>query len=596
MNQLHKNLLTFFVTCLLALICCPLVLLSQVVSGSLSDAHGSLGIVDQERILVHIDKPYYLTGETLWFTAYCTNLRKGTPSKISSVVYLELFDDADQPVAQLFTGLKNGVASGQLLLGSNLTTGAYLLRAYTSWMKNGRPENFYQQKITIINPLTALDGSQVMEPSNEEIISSFNQPQGSESNYLAITTDKPTYYYREPVNIEITPLGADSLQNYQLSISVYPYHKSLENQPIDAGNRVLPPQDDHVIQNISYFPETIGPIIYGNYSGPPTEHLMVSIAGNNARVYQALWTDSSEFVLQLTQETNYNGLYFWTPGQQKPKASIRSVFDQRPPAMSLERPRFDSATIHFIEDQSVNMQVVNLYLEYTNVHGMRNPPDNTRTPFYGDAEYRYQLDDYTRFPSLEEVFREYVRYVSLRRKGGVLNMFVWDQYANEQSLANNVFFDLPALVLLDGIPVLDAEWLLEQDPLRIKAIEIITKKYMVGDQTFHGIVNLLSYDEDFVKSDLGLELQMLDFPELQQAYNFSHPEYPADSIQSRIPDRRNTLYWKPRIRAGSTNPFKLKFYAGDVSGYYQVVVRGISSNGQTVHLTSQFQVIRRDVQ
>lgn len=175
-------------------------------------------------------------------------------------------------------------------------------------------------------------------------------------------------------------------------------------------------------------------------------------------------------------------------------------------------------------------------------------------------------------------------------------MFVWDQYANEQSLANNVFFDLPALILLDGIPVLDAEWLLEQDPLRIKAIEIVTKKYMVGDQTFHGIVNLLSYDEDFVKADLGLEFQMLDFPELQKAYNFFHPEYPADSIQSRIPDRRNTLYWLPRMRADSTNPFKLTFYTGDVSGYYQVVVRGISSNGQTVHLTSQFKVIRRDVQ
>ena len=44
-------------------------------------------------------------------------------------------------------------------------------------------------------------------------------------------------------------------------------------------------------------------------------------------------------------------------------------------------------------------------------------PVEDTTPFYGKGDKTYFLDDYTRFATMEEVMREYVTEVLVRRSG-----------------------------------------------------------------------------------------------------------------------------------------------------------------------------------
>ena len=104
-----------------------------------------------EKIYAHTDKNYYLAGEILWFKLDNTDATFHKPADLSKVAYVELLDSANKPVLQAKIGLRNGEGNGSLYLPVNLSSGNYLLRAYTNWMKNFDPVFFFQKKITVVN-------------------------------------------------------------------------------------------------------------------------------------------------------------------------------------------------------------------------------------------------------------------------------------------------------------------------------------------------------------------------------------------------------------------------------------------------------------
>jgi len=560
----------------------------------------------QEKVLVHTDKPYYLTGETLWFKAYCTDLKRGQLTELSTVLYVELFNSNNQPVMQVKTSLKSGIGNGQLLLSSQLSTGSYVLRAYTAWMRNSSEKYFYQQGITVVNPLNAFPANSYGEDSvfNMELSSDtgIEIDESNSKNTLKIITNKEIYSIREVVVVDLVTSGNDEDQGLDLSISVYPFHQQLEH---DRNNSLLTIEDPegHELSVKSeggksqYFPETIGPIIYGKSENREdsniSNHLFVSIGGKASRTYEVIDTDSRNFALELPPAIDFKHLYFWSTKYNEIDIILQDPFDKRLPQPWANSLQFDSSTIEFIEGQSVNMQLSNLYQEYSKIHGHQKLKTNREVPFYGPPEFQYYLDDYTRFPSLEEVFVEYIRYVSYRKKGGSSNFYVWDDYTNSQSLSNNVFFDQPALVMLDGIPVTNPKWVMNIDPLLVESIDVVTKKYFIGNAVFNGLVNLKTYNQDFAGIELPLTIERKSYQSIQNPVEFYHPDHgEGASANSRIPDRRSTLYWQPDVQLTSGKPEQLQFYTGDTTGEYLIVVNGMTSQGTLFHQTKIIKVIK----
>lgn len=106
-----------------------------------------------EKLYLHLDRPAYLATETMWFKAYATEGTSHKPLPMSKVAYVEVLNQAQQPVLQTSITLKKATGQGSLLLPTTLPTGRYLVRAYTSWMKNFGPEFYFQTPVTIVNTL-----------------------------------------------------------------------------------------------------------------------------------------------------------------------------------------------------------------------------------------------------------------------------------------------------------------------------------------------------------------------------------------------------------------------------------------------------------
>lgn len=103
----------------------------------------------QEKIHLHLDKPYYAIGDDIWFNSYVVNTKTNEPTNISNIIYVELINERDSIAKQLKLQMKGGIAWGDFKLTDSLSEGNYRIRAYTQWMRNTGPAFFFDKTIKI---------------------------------------------------------------------------------------------------------------------------------------------------------------------------------------------------------------------------------------------------------------------------------------------------------------------------------------------------------------------------------------------------------------------------------------------------------------
>ena len=236
-----------------------------------------------------------------------------------------------------------------------------------------------------------------------------------------------------------------------------------------------------------------------------------------------------------------------------------------------------------LEKYSVNMQVQNIF----NADSMRifyaHDAKDTSL-FYGKAKYGYNLDAYTRFTTMEEVLREYVREINVAARNGKLYLRILDEGRKE-------FNEDDILVLWDGVPVADPGTIFSFDPLKVKRLEVIPRRFAAGGSFFKGIASFTTYNGDLAGYNLPTGTFSNDYEGMQLQREFYSPAYETNKqIGSRMPDFRNTLYWSPNVNTNNKGETKLQFYTGDRKGKYMVVLQGLDENGTPLMTTATFEV------
>ncbi len=108
--------------------------------------------VPREEMYIHTDRNDYVAGEEIWFRAFLVDRKSSHLSSGSRVAYFEILNTENRPVVQKRILLEKGIGPGQVQLPDTMSTGTYIIRAYTSWMKNFLPYNCYMRKVNIYNP------------------------------------------------------------------------------------------------------------------------------------------------------------------------------------------------------------------------------------------------------------------------------------------------------------------------------------------------------------------------------------------------------------------------------------------------------------
>ncbi len=232
-------------------------------------------------------------------------------------------------------------------------------------------------------------------------------------------------------------------------------------------------------------------------------------------------------------------------------------------------------------NRSVNNQIENTFAVEKKHLPAGALPDSSS--FYGRPDKVYFLDQYVRYSTMEEVLREFVNAVRVRRDADKFNLRVKNSHTD-------LYYEGIPLMLIDGIPV-DASAIVGLDPLQIKKIEVIAHKYYMGSYVFDGIINVKSYSGEIGTTQIDPNATVLEYESVQMPREFYSPSYDNENArQSRLPDYRNVLYWSPRIITGAEGKSRFSFFTSDTPGKFVVCIQGITADGIPGSTVTSFEV------
>lgn len=224
-----------------------------------------------------------------------------------------------------------------------------------------------------------------------------------------------------------------------------------------------------------------------------------------------------------------------------------------------------------LEHRSINMQMENIYFDQARARIVTDQLDTL--PFYGHADQRYYLDDYTRFPSMLDVMKEYIQSVAVRKRKQEYHFMVYN-------VDTDRLFEENPLVLLDGVPVFSVNDMIMYDPLQVNYMDIVTHGYVLGPVSFDGIVSYSTYNGDLNGFVLPQEATVTEYSGYQWQREYFSPVYEtADDRHSRLPDRRTLLCWSPDIVTDANGQATFHFYTSDIPGRYWLNVQGMDNEG-----------------
>lgn len=133
----------------------------------------------QEKLYLHLDKPYYSNNEDLWFKAYLVDAFNPSLPPVSDVVEVELINEQLEVVERRKIKLQNQGGAGHIYLPDNLEPGKYALRAYTNWSRNFDQSFLFTKTFEVISAYNPDEqGSSQTSSSNDFDLAFF--PEGGE--------------------------------------------------------------------------------------------------------------------------------------------------------------------------------------------------------------------------------------------------------------------------------------------------------------------------------------------------------------------------------------------------------------------------------
>lgn len=518
-----------------------------------------------ETMRVYTDKECYLAGEDLWIKV-CVTDSLSAASVPSKVAYVEI-GDTKQVYAQGKIDLQDGNGWGRIRLPQTMHTGAYQLVAYTRYMRNRPASCFPKKYIALLNTIQTTEEDD-MELINDSL-STVSATQSSSS--MRLLTDKPMYGNRSKVTLALPDLPAGARE---LTLSVVRKDCILSGFASSAED----------IEDVSHAPlqryiaECEGHIVMGRLAEKSANpvNVRLSCVGKDIRVFDGRPQSDDIYAFYTTEITDIQDIVVTTSSQKE--GSYRLEFIS--PFAGVLPKSLPKLRLSFNEDALIERSFgaqLRPILPVDSVHRQ-----GILEQLHGFVPVStYNLDEYVRFKTVREALIEFILGIRVSKVGGKTSIRILQPDLKQFSTQR-------AMVLLDGVPIDNHENILDYDARLIHYVHRYAGKYTFGGELYDGIISFITHKGTLpdMRLDDNSQLFSYEFPQKQPA--FTAPEYQSqEQVNSRIPDLRHTLYWKPDVNP-STNT--VTFYTSDMNGTYTVTLQGITADGKELKMQTEFVV------
>jgi len=535
-----------------------------------------------ERTYVSTDKDVYVAGEKVWCSAFCVE-SGGALSKVSRVACLELHS-AEGLAATARIALEGGRGAGALDLPVTLPTGNYRLIAYTA--QNEAEEGYDYEGIasktlSVFNVASTERVKNGVEILSEEAYRERCRVKPGMTKGLSLQWHDGrltlTNEGGQPVSVSLSVWHDDGI-----ATNDNPGIADFMDQVRSVGPRSLadspvPDYEGEVIRGrVVGFSEAMIPSLIGKYG-------FISSPSDKSDVYAAPIREDGSIV-------------FYTANIYGAKECICEIEDIDPklschielvspyvnPDVKAPRALPMSASLsEALALRSLGMQLVRRFASDTLFDFLPRRSDGL---FDEDVQVRYILDDYTRFPTMEEVFTEFIPEIRVRRsEAGQRELRVrLNETAGAMMLATS-----KALVMLDGVPVFDHEKILHYDPLLVEMVDIYPNTHFIGSRIFEGVVNFVTYKRNLPGFQFDGNARVVDYQGVCVPMAFTGEAVAGNSL---YPDYRQTLCWHPLVQLEAGRSLEIHCGKPLYKGHFVALAEGLDADGNPVSCLLCFEI------
>jgi hypothetical protein len=545
-----------------------------------------------EKIYMHINKPVYIAGEMLRYRVFTFNKSSGNSILPSRILYFDLTDYKGNTALQWRINLDCGDNSGSCRLPADLPGGVYTLTAYTSRMRNDPYETLYSQNIIISNLSNEFPDTLYIPVLNRQ--EAFTPAFQEFSGILPVETGAS--YSAGDTAETVIRLGKESTgDTASLSISVYlsvPLADAVINDSLGQLNRIMAGKDasghgssgrvypledkSYILSGFVKSRSSNSPIAGGSIILAVTDSLFPHIrysrtdASGRFLFYLDRWFDNKELILQKAGEAIEGGI-IWEIERKKLQADGRPIV---PYAVNQR----DANSVTTLNESRLIESVYSVPLP-AKPSGIIPPGAN----YFGPADISVKPGDFSELVNMKEITENILQGV---RFVGRSNTYAFQVY-NEKSGQ----WPESDMILLNGVPFYDMNYIATLGTKDINRIEVITGNFILGDLTLEGLVSIYTHDRKIPQTYLknrSFIVQNTVIP----------PDIPLTGIlpgkpvsgTSHDPDFRVNLLWEPDREITVNGKLVLRFPVSLITGTYDIVVKGITQKGTVLSGKASFDV------
>lgn len=533
----------------------------------------------QEKVYLHIDRPFYYQGDQLFFKAYLNYANPTLKKELSKVFYLELISENRDVLIQKKFKIENGQAVGDMFLPDTLNLKKYYLRSYTTWNRNYGPDTYFVKALPILSPYDRISDSSIPEEQKSQISAEF-KPAKSE------------YTVREKVSLDVllkdkngNPISA----NLSVSVTDNHYVTPITLTPTILNGLTIKEIPKHITTDKFTYPIEKDMRISGqflNEKGKP-EAIPFTAYFNNFAASLELESDA-EGKFNLEEMDFYGPLDFTFMALDK-KGNSFGKFQITP---RLNPPFFVPDYVKMPNITTVQnpifplIQEENKTVDLEQVTVDEEKGSSKTMAIYGRADHVIQGEILMRGGNSTDLLLSLKPYIP----GMAVNSFGQVTLRGGATSGTN---SLEPMVMVDGaiLPGNSAASNINSiNPNDVERIEVVTRMASImGDMGRNGVIAIYLKKGGQPSPILNATTANMNtivvegFSVPNNFYQVSHEsggEFPIES------DQRATLYWNPYIITDSEKgAFRIEFFMNDSQSPKLVVVEGIAIDGTPVRAT-----------
>lgn len=306
---------------------------------------------------------------------------------------------------------------------------------------------------------------------------------------------------------------------------------------------------------------------------------------NSLASYETITDTNGKFEFALV--TSFDGsetVYFQAYQQEKPLLNVSIILDD--PASKTGTTRFvttDQKDKYYAFSND-KREIDEVYLSTRSLKIPQSEARNSEILGILEPDVTIRLQDYHAFPTMRETIHEIIPF--LKARTGADGNFTRIFFSDLQAEANE-----DPLYIIDGNLTDDTDYFLSLDPKEVSSVRLV-----------HDTRKLAPFGPWLARK--GLVIVETNRPEKSRTIPptksvFTHTglnerkSYPLHQTflqRPRIPDIRACIYWNPRVRIAPGKPISFSFQTPDNPGRYIIVIDGITSTHQLVHLERELNV------